>query len=70
MVVTGPNILALTDSGTLVLFAADPAGFKELGTAQACGMNWCNPAYADGRLYLRDGLKASGDMICLDVSHE
>lgn len=46
--------LTLTDGGELVLFAADPAGDKELGRTQACGVTWCNPAYADGRLYLRD----------------
>ncbi len=52
--VMGPNILTLTDSGALVLFAADPKGYREIGRAQVCGRTWCNPAYADGRLYLRD----------------
>ena len=54
LIVTGKNILALTDTGELVLFKADPAEFRELGRAQVCGANWCNPAYADGRIYLRD----------------
>jgi len=48
------NILTLTDGGTLVLFAADPKEYKEIARAQVCGFNWCNPAYADGVLYLRD----------------
>ena len=26
-----------------------------------------NPAYADGRLYLRDGLKATGNLYCLEL---
>ena len=56
----GSNILALTDTGELLLFAADPTGFKSLGRAQVVGVNWCNPAYADGVLYLRDGLKKGG----------
>jgi len=36
-----------------VLLAADPAACRELGRAQVCGPNWCNPAYANGRLYVR-----------------
>ena len=59
----GKNILMLTDSGELVLFAADPAGYRELGRTQACGNTWCNPAYAGGRLYLRD----ARELICLQV---
>ena len=51
----GKNILILTDNGQLVLIAADPMECRELARAQVCGQNWCNPAYADGRLYLRDG---------------
>ena len=39
--------------------------FEELGTAQVCGANWCNPAYADGKLYLRDGNKGPGDLMCI-----
>ncbi|MDB6148681.1 MAG: Pyrrolo-quinoline quinone [Chthoniobacter sp.] len=61
--VMGKNVLALNDVGELILFAADPAGYKELGRTQACGTNWCNPAYADGRLYLRD----ARELICLDL---
>jgi outer membrane protein assembly factor BamB len=48
------RILMLTDGGELVLFAADPTEYRELGRVQVCGRNWCNPAYSDGRLYLRD----------------
>lgn len=54
------RILVLTDSGEGVLFQADPAAYRELGRAQIAGSNWCNPAYADGVLYLRDGLKKDG----------
>ena len=53
-IVMGKNILALTDGGQIVLFAADPQAFHELGTLQVCGKNWCNPAYANGHLYFRD----------------
>lgn len=70
MIVLGPNILTLTDGGLLVLFAAQPGQFRELGAVQACAMNWCNPAYADGKLYLRDGIKGAGEVMCLDLRNE
>lgn len=53
-VVVGKNILMLSDTGEVILFAADPQGYRELGRAQVCGANWCNPAYADGKLFVRD----------------
>ena len=53
-VVMGGNVLALTDGGELVLFAADPKGFKEISRVQVCGKTWCYPAYAEGKLFLRD----------------
>ena len=61
--VMGKNVLTLTDGGELVLFAADPLAYQELGRTQACGVTWCNPAYADGRLYLRD----AKELLCLDL---
>ncbi len=67
VVVGGSSVLMLTDAGELILFAADGTECRELGRAQACGVNWCNPAYADGRLYLRDGLKNGGSWWCLDL---
>lgn len=63
LVVVGDTLLALTETGELVLVAADPAGYRELGRTQACGVNWCNPAYADGRLYLRD----HKELACLEL---
>lgn len=63
LMVLGRNLLLLTETGTLVLVAADPAGYRELGRVQACGANWCNPAYADGRLYLRD----ARELLCLEL---
>jgi len=62
-IVMGKNILALTDGGQLVLFAVDPKAFKEIGKAQVCGKTWCNPAYADGKLFLRD----TKDLICVEL---
>ena len=63
MLVLGRNVLTLTDDGQLVLFAADPKAYEELGRARVCGKNWCIPAYADGKLYLRD----DKELICLQL---
>ncbi len=54
LLVVGDRILALSDAGVLLLFAAKADGYEELGRQQVCGTNWCHPAYADGRLFLRD----------------
>jgi outer membrane protein assembly factor BamB len=62
--VLGERILTLTDTGTLVLFAAKPDGYEESGRQQVCGANWCNPVYADGRLYLRDGKQ----WVCVELA--
>ena len=59
-VVVGDRILALTDSGELILFSADPSGYREHGRVQVAGSNWSNPALSDGVVYLRDGLKQPG----------
>lgn len=63
----GKNVLVLTDGGEIVLFEANPAEFKEAGRAQVCGLNWCNPAYVDGRLFVRDGIKTTGELRCLEL---
>ena len=63
--VLGTNLLVSTDRGQLLLLAADPRQCRELGQAQICGLNWCNPAYADGRLYIRDGIKSTGHLYCV-----
>ena len=67
-IVIGDSILCLNDSGQLVLFAANPEKFEERGTAQVAGNNWCNPAYADGQLFLRDGNKGPGQWMCIDLA--
>ena len=68
-IVMGQNILALTSGGELCLFEASPKGFEELGRTQACGINWCIPAYVDGKLFVRDGIKKrGGNLICLDLA--
>ena len=52
--VMGKNLLILAESGHLLLVAADPAQCRRLGKLQVCGQNWCHPAYADGKVFVRD----------------
>ena len=48
------QLLVLTYDGQLLLIAADPQACRVISSLTICGKTWCNPAYADGRLYLRD----------------
>jgi outer membrane protein assembly factor BamB len=68
--VLGANILVCTDGGELVIIAADPSQCRELGRTQVCGRNWCNPAYAEGRLYVRDGLRSTGNLFCVELMNK
>jgi outer membrane protein assembly factor BamB len=63
-IAVGTNLVVLNESGQLVLVAADPAKFTELGRLQVCGNTWTHPALADGRLYVRDGR----ELQCLDLA--
>ena len=65
------NILSLTSGGELCLFSTTQKKFTELGRAQVCGINWCMPAYVNGKLYVRDGIKKkNGNLICLDLTKQ
>jgi outer membrane protein assembly factor BamB len=48
------RVLILAEDGTLLLMSADEKAARVTAEAKVCGKNWCNPAYADGKLYLRD----------------
>lgn len=54
-IAVGKNLLTLTEDGTLLLLAATPEKYTELGRVQVCGNTWSHPALVDGRLYVRDG---------------
>lgn len=54
-IAVGKTLLVLTEGGTLVLLAANPAQYTELGRQQVCGNTWSFPAYDQGRLLVRDG---------------
>ena len=62
-IVLGKNLLVLSEEGTLLLLAANPAKYTEVSRLQVCGNTWSFPAYADGKLIVRDGR----GLLCLDL---
>jgi len=48
------KILVLNSTGELILVQADPTEYKELGRTQLCAKTWASPAYADGKIYVKD----------------
>lgn len=50
----GKRLLVATESGLLLLLEARPDRYSELGRHQVSGKSWSHPAFANGRLYLRD----------------
>ncbi len=62
-IAAGDNVLMFNDGGELLLFAANPAEYKELGRVQVCGKSWCHPAYVDGKLVVRDAKQ----LLCVEI---
>lgn len=57
-------LLVVSESGEVILQAADPQARKELGRFQAiAGKTWNGPVIADGRLYLRN----AEEMACYEL---
>jgi outer membrane protein assembly factor BamB len=54
-IVAGDRLLVLTEDGQLLLLRPDRTKYSEVGRLQVCGTTWSHPAFADGRLYVRDG---------------
>lgn len=48
------RLLILNSTGELLLLKADPAAYSELARTQLCARTWASPAYADGRIYVKD----------------
>src|SRR6266850_2391462 len=63
-IVVQKSLLILTYDGQLLLIAADPSKYKELGRLQVCGNTWNHPAYSHGRLFVRDGR----ELLCLQLA--
>ncbi|MDA1014304.1 MAG: PQQ-binding-like beta-propeller repeat protein [Planctomycetota bacterium] len=57
------KLFLTTMKGELVVVAASPKGFDELGRVKVMGMTRQAPALANGRIYVRD----EKDIICFDV---
>lgn len=54
-IVVGKRLMVLTEDGQLLLLEANPEKYTELARLQVCGNTWSFPAYAKGKLYVRDG---------------
>ena len=63
-IVVGKNLLVLTEDGTLLLLQPNPEKYTELARLQVCGNTWSFPAYAGGKLYVRD----TRNLQCIDLT--
>ena len=60
VILAGDQMLALSDTGELVLIAAQPTGYKELARAKVVdGKCWTTPVLANGRIYVRSVREAA-----------
>ena len=66
-IAVGNRLLVQSDRGELLLVAADPGQYQELGRAQVCGTTWSHPAYADGKLFVREGTLSGWKLTCFDL---
>ena len=64
VLLTGDNVLALTDAGELVLAKAAPDAYGELARAKVIdGKCWSTPALTGGKVYVRSTLEGG----CFDL---
>jgi outer membrane protein assembly factor BamB len=54
LTVVNDKILVLNSTGELILLKTNPEKYEELGRTQICAKTWASPAYADGRIYVKD----------------
>jgi outer membrane protein assembly factor BamB len=62
-IAAGTKVMMFNDGGELILFAADPKEYRELGRVQVCGKSWCHPAYVDGKIVVRDAKQ----FLCVEI---
>jgi outer membrane protein assembly factor BamB len=53
-IVVGDKLVVVTDTGELLVIKPNPNRYEELARMQVCGKTWNFPAFADGKLYVRD----------------
>lgn len=64
LVLAGDTLIALSDSGELVLIEADPNEYKELSRAKVLGGKcWSTPIIANGRIYAR----STTEGVCIEL---
>jgi outer membrane protein assembly factor BamB len=62
------KLIALTETGRLLVAKAVPSGYQELASAQILdGKCWTAPVLANGCIYARN---AQGDLVCIDVRRQ
>ena len=65
-VMAAGNSVIVFDQGRLILFAADPSGYKPRHEQKILGGKcWTAPVFANGRIYCRN---AAGDLACVVVT--
>ena len=63
-ILVGDKLVVLSDTGEVVLAAASPDSYQELGRTKAVtGKCWSTPAYSNGKIYVRSTEEAA----CLEV---
>jgi outer membrane protein assembly factor BamB len=60
------KLLMVEEKGNLVLVEPNPKKYEELARSHICGpRTWAHPAFADGRLYIRD----QKELVCVELPH-
>ncbi len=66
LMVADGKLVALSESGELIIAEPTPAAFKPISRAKVLsGKCWTTPVLSNGHIYCRN---AVGDVVCLDVS--
>ena len=65
LIIADNKLLIISDRGRLIIAEAASEDYIELAATDALsGISWSSPAYADGRIYIRN----REEMVCYDLS--
>ena len=68
-ILAGDKLLLLTVEGELVLTAASPEKYIELGRAKVTkGVTRALPALSNGKIYFRTNAGGAGELVCLQLA--